>query len=84
MRVTSSYTNNNEKYISNVVQVTITPYSDPSKLTTENTSVTGTSGTSANIQILFHGQLHFPVTQELLLTFFSMILPERILYHHKQ
>src|SRR6266576_6453074 len=35
MRVTSSYTNNNEKYISNVVKIAITPYGDPSKLTTE-------------------------------------------------
>src|SRR6266496_5827947 len=40
VRVTSSYANNNERYISNVVQVTITPYADPSKLVTEKTSVT--------------------------------------------
>src|SRR5215470_16285610 len=30
MRVTSSYANNNERYLSNVVQVTVTPYADPS------------------------------------------------------
>ena len=60
MRVTSSYTNNNEKYISNVVQVTITPYSDPSKLTTENTSVTGTSGTSSDHSNTFSWSPAFP------------------------
>ncbi len=60
MRVTSSYTNNNEKYISNVIQVTITPYSDPSKLTTENTSVTGTSGTSSDHSNTFSWSAAFP------------------------
>ena len=60
MRVTSSYTNNNEKYISNVVQVTITPYSDPAKLTTENTSVTGTSGTSSDHSNTFSWSPAFP------------------------
>ncbi|MGZ3848240.1 MAG: SusE domain-containing protein [Flavisolibacter sp.] len=45
-RVTSSYANNNEKYTSNVVKVSVTPYSDPSVLTSENTAVTGTAGTS--------------------------------------
>ena len=48
IRVTSSYANNNEKLVSNVVQLTITPYSDPSKLTTENTAVTGAASTSTN------------------------------------
>jgi len=40
VRVTSSYGNNNEKYISNTVQLTVTPFSDPSRLTTAQTSVT--------------------------------------------
>jgi hypothetical protein len=60
MRVTSSYSNNNEKYLSNVVQVTITPYSDPSKLTTENTSVAGTSGTSSEHSNTFSWSKSFP------------------------
>jgi len=60
MRVTSSYANNNEKYISNVVQVTVTPYSDPSKLTTENTAVTGTSGTSSDHSNTFSWSSAFP------------------------
>lgn len=46
IRVKSSYSNNNETYVSNVQRVSITPYSDPSKLTSENTSVTGTASTS--------------------------------------
>ena len=60
MRVTSSYTNNNEKYLSNVVQVTVTPYSDPAKLTTEKTSVTGSSGTSSEHSNTFSWSKAFP------------------------
>jgi hypothetical protein len=60
MRVTSSYTNNNEKYISNVVQVTITPYSDPSILTTEKTDVSGTAATSTNHSNTFSWSASFP------------------------
>jgi hypothetical protein len=60
MRVTSSYSNNNEKYISNIVQVTITPYSDPSKLATENTAVSGTSGTSTDHSNTFSWSSSFP------------------------
>ncbi len=40
VRVISSYGNNNERYMSNVVKVTVTPFADPSVLTTQNTSVT--------------------------------------------
>ena len=39
IRVVSSYSNNNEQYVSNVVKLAVTPYNDPSVLTTENTSV---------------------------------------------
>lgn len=53
VRVTSSYGNNNEKYTSNVVRVSVTPYSDPSKLTSENTSVTGTAATSTQHSNIF-------------------------------
>jgi hypothetical protein len=60
MRVTSSYANNNERYVSNVVQLTITPYSDPSKLTTENTTVTGTAATSTNHSNTFTWSPSFP------------------------
>ncbi len=60
MRVTSSYANNNEKYVSNVIQVSVTPYSDPSNLTTEKTSVTGTAATSANHSNTFTWSSAFP------------------------
>jgi hypothetical protein len=60
LRVTSSYANNNEKYVSNVVTVTITPYSDPSKLSSENTSVTGTAATSTDHSNTFSWSAAFP------------------------
>ncbi len=46
-RVTSSYSNNNEKYVSNIANVTITPFVKSSVLTSENTSVTGTLATAS-------------------------------------
>jgi hypothetical protein len=47
-RITSSYGNNNEKYLSNVIGVQVTPYNDPSVLSTEKTSVTGTLATASD------------------------------------
>jgi starch-binding outer membrane protein SusE/F len=60
VRVTSSYSNNNEKLSSNVVKVSVTPYSDPSKLATEKTTVTGTSATSASHSNTFTWTASFP------------------------
>ncbi len=60
VRVTSSYANNNEKYQSNIVKISITPYSDPSTLATEKTSVTGTAATSANHSNTFTWSAAFP------------------------
>ncbi len=60
VRVTSSYANNNERYVSNVTQLTITPYSDPSKLVTENTSVTGTLATATQHSNTFTWSPAFP------------------------
>lgn len=40
VRVISSYSNNNEKYVSNIVKVSVTPFNDPSTITSEKTSVT--------------------------------------------
>lgn len=37
--LTSSYLNNNERYLSNVITVKVTPFADPSVLFTQNTSV---------------------------------------------
>jgi starch-binding outer membrane protein SusE/F len=53
VRVTSSYGNNNEKYQSNVVKVRITPYNDPSVLTTSNTSVTCALNTESQLSNTF-------------------------------
>jgi hypothetical protein len=60
VRVTSSYKNNNEKYTSNIVKVSVTPYSDPSKLATEKTTVTGTASTSSNPSNTFTWTPSFP------------------------
>jgi len=60
VRVTSSYANNNERYVSNVVKLTVTPYSDPSKLTSENTSVSGTLATATQHSNTFTWSTAFP------------------------
>jgi hypothetical protein len=53
-RVVSSYANNNEQITSAPVKVMITPYSDPSVLTSEFTSVAGSASTANN-----HGNSFF-------------------------
>ncbi len=47
VRLISSYGNNNERYMSNVVKVTVTPFADPSGLVTEKTSVSLTLANAA-------------------------------------
>ena len=42
VRLISSYNNNNERYMSNVVKVMVTPFPDPAKLVTANAAVTVT------------------------------------------
>jgi hypothetical protein len=42
VRLISSYNNNNERYLSNVLKVGMTPFADPSVLTSANSSVTVT------------------------------------------
>jgi len=42
VRLISSYNNNNERYLSNVVKITVTPFTDPSVLTSANAAVTCT------------------------------------------
>ncbi len=42
VRLISSYNNNNERYMSNVLKITVTPFPDPSVLVTEKTAVTVT------------------------------------------
>lgn len=43
VRVLSSYGNNNETYTSNTLTLNVTPYADPSMLTSDKTGVVGTS-----------------------------------------
>lgn len=53
VRVTSSYGNNNEQYKSNVVTVTVTPFNDPAKLVTSNSSVTCALNTAGQLSNTF-------------------------------
>jgi starch-binding outer membrane protein SusE/F len=52
-RVVSSYANNNDQYTSNTVNFSITPFTDPSVLTSTATTVTGTLATAANNALTF-------------------------------
>ncbi|MDQ6609417.1 MAG: SusE domain-containing protein [Bacteroidota bacterium] len=54
MRVVSSYGNNNERFTSNTVKVAVTPYSDPSILTSTATNVTGTLPTASQKALTFN------------------------------
>ena len=47
VRLISSYNNNNERYMSNVLKITVTPVADPSKLISANSSVTCTLANAA-------------------------------------
>lgn len=60
VRVVSSYTNNNERYVSNVVKVTVSAYNDPSVLTTAQTSVTLALATAAVNSNTFRWSPSFP------------------------
>lgn len=53
VRVTSSYGNNNEKYVSNIIKLVVTPYSDPSVFSSTATSVTGTLATALQNALTF-------------------------------
>lgn len=52
-RVISSYANNNERYTSNIVKLTVTPFSDPSKFSSSTTTVTGTLPTGSEKALTF-------------------------------
>jgi len=59
IRVISSYGNNNESYTSNVLKVRVTPYNDPSVLTTVNTSVTCALATASQLSNTFNWSRSF-------------------------
>jgi starch-binding outer membrane protein SusE/F len=54
IRVVSSYSNNNERQVSNPVRVTVTAYTDPSVLTTTTTTVTGSLNTASQTAATFN------------------------------
>jgi hypothetical protein len=53
MRVISSYSNNNERYTSNVVKVQVTPFTDPSVFSSTSTNVTTALATAAQNSLSF-------------------------------
>ncbi|MGB3007972.1 MAG: SusE domain-containing protein, partial [Chitinophagaceae bacterium] len=58
-RITSSYGNNNERYLSNVVKVRVTPYNDPSVLTSAQASVTCALATASTLSNTFSWSASF-------------------------
>jgi starch-binding outer membrane protein SusE/F len=60
VRVVSSYSNNNEQYTSNVVKISVTPYNDPSVLTSVQASVTCALATQAQLSNTFNWSKSFP------------------------
>lgn len=59
LRVISSYANNNETFISNVVKIAVTSYSDPSVLTTEKTTVALALNTASQLSNTFNWSKSF-------------------------
>lgn len=53
-RIISSYANNNEQYFSNVVKINVTPYNDPSVLTSDVSSVTLSLANAGDRAITFN------------------------------
>ena len=60
IRVTSSYANNNERYQSNIVKLQVTPYAEPSVLTSSATTVTSTLTNAAVRSLTFAWTKSFP------------------------
>jgi hypothetical protein len=59
VRVLSSYGNNNERYMSNVVKVLVTPFADPAVLTSVNSSVICTLPNAALLSNTFNWGVAF-------------------------
>lgn len=53
VRITSSYGNNNERYISNTLKLSVTPFNDPSVFTSANASVTCALATASQLSNTF-------------------------------
>jgi hypothetical protein len=59
VRLISSYGNNNERYMSNPLKLTVTPFADPSVLTTLILQLPVRLPMLDYLLILFHGGLPF-------------------------
>lgn len=53
VRLYSSYANNNERYVSNVIKLTVTPYNDPAVLTADKSSVVCALATASQNAVNF-------------------------------
>lgn len=53
-RIVSSHANNNERLTSDAIKITVTPYTDPSVLTTSATTVTGSLATQSQVAATFN------------------------------
>lgn len=60
VRLISSYNNNNERYVSNVLKIAVTPYADPAILYTANAAVTCTLPTAGVYSNTFAWSSAFP------------------------
>jgi len=60
IRLLSSYANNNERYASNTVKITVTPFADSSTLTSTVSTVTATLATQAQNALTFSWSASFP------------------------
>ncbi len=59
VRLISSYGNNNERYMSNVVKVTVTPFNDPSVLTSTASAVVCAPATQSQLATTFNWSRSF-------------------------
>ncbi len=60
VRLLSSYANNNERYASNTVKLTVTPFADSSTLTSDKNTVTASLATQAENALTFSWSGSFP------------------------
>ena len=60
VRLLSSYANNNERYASNTVKLTVKPFADSSTLTSDKNTVTATLATQAQNALTFSWSASFP------------------------
>ena len=60
VRVVSSYANNNERYVSNTITINVTPFNDPSTLSSTHTTVSPELVTASQKALTFSWTPSFP------------------------